>query len=188
VPIWSTKLLTARWFGPSPAVVDADLQPSGPDRLNGTVTNRLGVPMLDALLVFNKQVYELDTIAPGATVRVELKRNRQLSGLLKDRSNFQKTNAFDANSRVSRPDLALTLMFHDSQGSSQTDRVMASSPLHYLDLSGQLALERPMLVARLDRPAARLMLGNAPAPPKVDQTTMLRVVLPLNRPPVEGNE
>ena len=63
---------------------------------------------------------------------------------------------------------------------------MASNPLHDLDLTGQLALDRPMLVARIDRPAAQLVLGNAPAPPKIDQTTMLRVILPLK--PAESED
>ncbi len=46
--------------------------PVGTDRLSGTVTNRLGVPLEDAILAFGKQVYILGTLAPGATVRVEL--------------------------------------------------------------------------------------------------------------------
>ncbi len=36
-----------------------------------------------------------------------------------------------------------------------------------------------MLVARVDRPGTRLVLGHAPGPPRIDQTTMLRVILPL---------
>ncbi len=50
------------------------------------------------------------------------------------------------------------------------------------DLTGQLALDRPMLVARIDRPAATVVLENAVTPPKVAQTTMLRVSLPLSKP------
>ncbi len=84
IPIWSTKALTARWFGPSPAVVETDLRPAGPDRLAGTVTNRLDVPLHDALLVYGKQVYILGTIAPNATVRVETAQDRFLSGQLND--------------------------------------------------------------------------------------------------------
>ena len=39
---------------------------------------------------------------------------------------------------------------------------LASIPLHYLDLSGQLALDRPMLFGRVNRPSTRLVLGHAP--------------------------
>ena len=87
IPIWSTKCITSRWFGPAAPLVDSDLQPAGTDRLTGTVTNRQTVPLEDAILAFGKQVYLLGTLAPGATVRVELTsdRNRNLSGYLKDK-------------------------------------------------------------------------------------------------------
>ena len=40
IPIWSTKTITAQWFGPSGPLVDADLHRVGTDRLSGAVTNR----------------------------------------------------------------------------------------------------------------------------------------------------
>ena len=72
IPIWSTKCVTSRWFGPAAPLVDSDLQPVGTDRLAGIVTNRQSVPLEDAILAFGKQVYLLGTLAPGATIRVEL--------------------------------------------------------------------------------------------------------------------
>ncbi len=72
IPIWSTKCIASRWFGPAAPLVDSDLQPVGTDRLAGIVTNRQSVPLEDAILAFGKQVYLLGTLAPGATVRVEL--------------------------------------------------------------------------------------------------------------------
>ena len=86
IPIWSTKCVTSRWFGPAAPLVDSDLQPVGTDRLAGTVTNRQIVPLEDAILAFGKQVYLLGTLAPGATVRVELTSDRNLSGLLEGSS------------------------------------------------------------------------------------------------------
>ena len=44
IPIWSTKTITAAWFGPAGPLVEADLQPVGTDRLAGTVTNRQSYP------------------------------------------------------------------------------------------------------------------------------------------------
>jgi hypothetical protein len=179
IPIWSTKLLTARWFAPAPApaqLLESDLMPVGTDRLSGTVTNRLDMPLRDTIVAFGKHVYQLGTVAPGASVRVELSQDRQLSGLLRDKN----VNP-DSTAPIARPNLALALMFHDSQGSATSERPLASDPLHYLDLTGQLALDRPMLVGRVERPAATLLLGNAPVPPKVEQTTMLRVILPLSK-------
>lgn len=187
VAIWSTKCLSARWFGPGPStpLLDADLKPAGPDRLEGTVTNRSGMTLEDTILAFNKQVYLLGKVAPGATVQVELTRDRQLSGHLQ----AQKLRAADAQvwntqAPISRANLLLQLMFHDSAATSTTtsDNQTTSNPLHPLDLTGLLALERPMLVARIERPTSRLVIDNASSAPKVEQTTLLRVILPLKKP------
>jgi hypothetical protein len=190
VPIWSTRSFTARWFGPGPGapLVDADLAPVGTDRLNGTVTNRLDVPLRDAHLAFGQQVYSLGDVAPGATVRVELTQDRNLSGYLKANMGRylpeQAWNAQDFN--ISRPDLLEALMFHDSGATATRENPVASIPLHYLDLTGQLALDRPMLFAQVDRPATRLELGRAPRPPRIERTTVLRVILPLKKAGDEG--
>ncbi|GAC1466799.1 MAG: hypothetical protein NVSMB9_07730 [Isosphaeraceae bacterium] len=181
VPIWSTKLLTARWFGPAANLIESDLLPVGSDRLSGTVTSTLDVPLNDAILAFGKHVYILGTLPARGTMRVELAPDRQLSGLLKSRYAGAVPEGSARGNKIVRSDLALALMFHDSQGASTTDQPLASEPLGYLDLTGQLALDRPMLVGRIDRPAALLVLGNASAPPRVEQTTMLRVILPLGK-------
>ena len=43
---------------------------------------------------------------------------------------------------------------------------LSNSVLQDLDLTGQLAVDRPILVARINRPGAQLALGNAPSTPK----------------------
>ncbi len=183
IPIWSTKLISSRWYGPSANMADSDLIPVGIDRLSGTVTNTLSVPMNDAIIAFGKHVYQLGTIAAGETIRVELKQDRQLSPFLQSRmESFSPKNAGNG-AKIARADLMLAIMFHDSQSTTSTERPLASNPLHYLDLTGQLTLDRPMLVSRVDLPAATVVLGNAPAMPKVEQTTMLRLILPLGKSP-----
>ncbi|HKI19430.1 MAG TPA: hypothetical protein VKA15_16210, partial [Isosphaeraceae bacterium] len=180
IPIWSTKCLTSRWFGPATPLLGSDLKPAGTDRLAGTVTNNLTVPLEDAILAFGKQVYILGTVAPGATIKVELSSDRNLGGYLKDQQPTYLTDRFsNPDARINRADLMLAVMFHDSESTLATERALSNDPLHDLDLTGQLALKRPMLVARVDRPGARLVL-DAPAPaPKIDQLTVVRVILPL---------
>jgi hypothetical protein len=155
----------------------------GPDRLAGTVTNRQSYPLQDAILAFGEQVYQLGTMAPGATVRVELvSGSRKLSGLLNDkRRNYLTNQPWDRDTKLNRADLLLALMFHESERNRSSDQALSNSTLHDLDLTGQLALERPMLVAQVKRPGAQLALDNAPSPPKIDQTTVMRVILPLKR-------
>ncbi|WP_422927596.1 hypothetical protein [Singulisphaera sp. PoT] len=193
VAIWSTKCLMARWFGPGPStpLFDVDLKPVGSDRLEGTITNRSGMTLEDTILAFNKQVYILNKIAPGATVQVELANDRQLSGHLQAQPVREgNVQAWNTEAPILRANLMLQLMFHDSAASSATtaENPTSSNPLHTLDLTGVLNLDRPMLVARIDRPTSRLLIDNAPSEPKVDQTTLLRVLLPLKKPGDEASK
>jgi hypothetical protein len=182
IPIWSTKCISSRWFGPAAPLVDSDLQSMGTDRLAGIVTNRQSVPLEDAILAFDKHVYLLGTLAPGATVRVELTSDRNLSGLLKEKQrNFVPDQSSNRDRPINRADLLLSAMFHDSESTLASDHVLANDPLHDLDLTGLLALKRPMLVARINRPGAQLRLDNVPSPPKMDQLTMVRLILPLKQ-------
>ena len=182
IPIWSTKCISSRWFGPAAPLVDSELLPVGTDRLAGIVTNRQSVPLQDAILAFGKQVYELGTLAPGATVRVELARERNLSGLMKDKQrNYLTDQAWNRERPIDRADLMLAAMFHESQSTLSSERALSNDPLHDLDLSGQLALQRPMLVARIKRAGARLALDNAPSAPKIEQLTLVRIILPLKK-------
>ncbi len=83
--------------------------------------------------------------------------------------------------KIDRSELMQAVMFHDSETTPANERVLGNGPLHQIDLSGQLALQRPMLVARINRTGARLVLENTPSPPKIDQLTLVRLILPLKK-------
>jgi hypothetical protein len=85
------------------------------------------------------------------------------------------------NFKIDRAELLQAVMFHDSESRPTGGRALGNGPLHDVDLTGQLALYRPMLVARIDRTGARLVLGKVPSPPKIDQLTMVRIILPLKK-------
>ncbi|MDG3007266.1 hypothetical protein [Paludisphaera mucosa] len=184
VPIWSTRTVSSRWFGPAAPVVESDLIPVGFDRVGGTITNLQSYPLSDAVLAFDRRAYLLGEIAPGQTIRVDLKGDRSLSGELRDREkNYLAAATPDGAALRNRGDLLMAVMFHESESRrTGQDQALGNAVLHDLDLTGQLVLQRPMLVARLSRPAAQLAIGNAPNQPKIDQTTLLRVVLPLKNP------
>lgn len=175
IPIWSTKCFTARWFGTSPSVIESDLSAVGVDQINGLVTNRLGRPLNNAVLCIGTRVYDLGTIAPGASVRVELTPDRTLSGYLKSLN--MSAQASYGTTEIDRANLVRTLMFNDAIGGGSEQ--LANATLDDLDLSGQLMLDRPMLVARVDGSAADLVLTGAGSEPKIDQTTIVRIILPL---------
>jgi hypothetical protein len=185
IPIWSTKCLGAQWIGraPSTPLIEADLRPAGPERLAGTVANRTGMTLHDTIVAINRHVYILGTLAPGQSVQVELSPDRQLSGHLLQASpgRVNPTPWNNQGPLIDRADLLLDLMFHDSEATSTAEAPLQSNVLHNLDLTGLLAIDRPMLVARIDRPASRLVIENAPSAPQVEQTTLLRVILPLKK-------
>lgn len=184
IPIWSTKNITAQWYGPAKPILDANLHEVGTGRLSGKVTNRLDIPLEDAILAFDRHVYLLGRIEPSATVSVELASNRNLSGLLRERARgYSNPMAYYERANINyKPELLLDAMFHQSLSLMPEERVQTNDVLRDLDLTGQLTLGRPMLVARVRRPGSRLVLDNAPSAPKIDQTTLVRVILPLAGP------
>ena len=75
IGIWSTKGFVARWTAPAPApvtVLDVDLQLVGTDRLAGTITNRLAVPLENTIVAFGNRVYyNVGTIAALCSIQID---------------------------------------------------------------------------------------------------------------------
>ncbi|MDX2036978.1 MAG: hypothetical protein SFX72_10025 [Isosphaeraceae bacterium] len=181
IPIWSTKALVGTWYGKSAGeVVETELEQVGPDRLLGTITNRLDVALRGAVVAFGSQVYyNIPDIAPGATIRIELAVNRRLSGYLSElRKGYERAGAV-AEAGIDRDALVRAIMFSKSENVSLDPLPNAS--LEASDLSDLLELDRPMLIARIDKAATKLDLGADSSEPKVGRTTMIRVILPLER-------
>ncbi len=184
IPIWSTKAFSGRWFAPADGaepIIESDLAALGTDRLSGTVTNRTGVELKGAVLAFDRRIYyNLGTLAPGESKQVELTQDRNIAGHLKD----LVPDYFNASSRsqsapIDRYALMQAILFRDSDTSGTTP--LPSRSLHDLDLTGQLQLGRPMLMAEVERPMTELSLGTSKPPSTEDRTTILRVILPLKR-------
>ena len=183
IPIWSTKCIAAQWFAPHAPLVESDLSQAGTDRVEGTITNRQTIPLEDAVLAYGKTVYVLGNLSPGSSVRVELATQRNLSGHLKAKAHsYTSDQPWNRdNIKIDRSELLQAMMFHDSEIAPTNERVLGNGPLHRIDLSGQLTLERPMVVARINRTGARLVLEKAPSPPKIDQLTLVRLILPIKK-------
>jgi hypothetical protein len=187
IPIWTTKGFTGRWFGRAPQVVESQLQRNGADRIDGSVTNLLDAPLKGARLVFGMQVYDLGDIKPGETRTLDV-RNEVLGNYLgRLNQSIPGTNRLNGMSPESdtavshRAEIGRLLMFYDSTLRNNQPNLgsLSNGPLHTIDLTGLLALGRPMLVAEVDGDAAALDLGQTSSPPRIDRTTVLRVILPV---------
>lgn len=179
IPIWTTKSINSTWFDAVPPVVDAELTRSGANRLDGRVTNRLQRPLKNPMIAFGKQVYELGRdLGPGETVSLTDFKDQNLSSYLGTASlpTLQAYEWDNAQLNLDRVELVKHLMFNRAVR-NKTNRT--SYVLGDLDLSAQLDLGRPILVAELEGPASALVLGVKPAAdPKIAQTTLVRVLLP----------
>ena len=181
IPIWSTKSLEGRWMAPGQAIspVRPDLTRTGTDRVTGRLTNLLDEPLEEAILVYQSQVYDLGSIAPGASVVINPTRTQNLTGYLDRFSVNELKNTGAGWSERARLKLPRLMMFHESGPASL--RALTNGPMSRLDLSGLLALNRPMLVARVKRPGSQLVLTGVRGleNARIDQTTLVRCLLPL---------
>jgi hypothetical protein len=197
VQIWSTKSFTGQWAGTfGRPVVEAQLQTVSGDRLAGSVRNVLDQTLTNARLFYGRNVYDLGTIRPGGVARVDpTQRTEAISAYLGriGQSLQESLNRYyypdpnqpdDPIRRVtdSRTEILRAAMFHGALGLRAEQ--FPSRALRHLDLSEQVGeLHRPMLVAEVAAPAATLDLKNPPASPEIEQTSLLRVVLPLGAEP-----
>ncbi len=185
IGIWSTKGIVSRWFGPAPqagSLLDVDLSPVGTDRLVGTVTNRMDVPLKNAMIAFGKQLYyRLGDIQPGGVVQLDTAENRALANQLQDaRKVLIPPNGYVSDAKlINRADLVREIMFHDADASGL--ETVPSRTHHDMDLTGQLTLDRPMLIAEVNRPGAVLNLNETATDIKAEHTTVLRIILPLKQ-------
>lgn len=189
VAMWSTKCLFGRWTrNLGERLVDSDLRDDGNGRLIGTITNLSERDLESPALFHLDNVYVLETIPAGGTLTINpLDTPRTLGGYLDElyakQESFHRTMSFGGTGRPSgdlseaRRQLMTHLMFFN--GLTDTAKSKTNGSLRFLDLSGQADLGRPMLVAGAAGPAARLELWNEGPPPEVEQTTVLRICLPL---------
>jgi len=197
VPIWSTKSFLGRWTASSAVKpLDSDLVTVTGDRISGTVTNNLRRPLRQAVLICGRQVYTIGNLAPGQTVTISPNDTKSLSAYMSgvaagiaqgsqvNYNNGQPVPQTDEEAAVAgRPDIVRAIMFHDGLGSQAS--AMPNQQFPGLDLTGQAELRRPILVAEVDGPAVLLHLEGAGSTPKMKQTTILRVILPLKNDPTD---
>lgn len=182
IPIWSTKTIVGRWMvnGLTLMPVRPAIARTGTDRVIGRITNLLDEPLTDAILVYQAQVYDLGTIEPGASVLVNPTKTQNLTGYLDRYSVNQLEISAQDWANEAKVKLPRVVMFHDS--GSANIRKMSNGPFARLDLSSLLPLNRPMLVARVNRPVSQLTLENSSTvdEARVDQITIIRCLLPLD--------
>ena len=154
IQVWSTKSFSGRWSAASETpLVEAHL--ADEDRLPvGKVVNRLGFPLSQCMLAYDRWAYELGTLAPNqaaeigpSTRRTELKTLLTGRKLVFDptRQAQQEATPYDQSSREASYVLQ-AMMFFDAAGGQQ--RTGLTNDYHrFLDMSGLLKAGQAVLVA-----------------------------------------
>ena len=197
IQVGSTKSLTARWTAPAaPAEIYLEASLREEDNLpNGTITNRLDFPLSQCLLAYGNWAYDLDTIAPGETVRVgpSLKR-RELKTLLTGRKLIfdkteekfrQQATPYD-QAGVDVAYIVRAMMFFDAAGGRRYTGLWNRYQA-FVDLSHLLKTNRAVLIAvpAADTPvgehsgAELLRDGRPVATPRDRHATVYRFVFPV---------
>ena len=191
-----SRVLRTSWSGETPAPLTADLKSDG-IRVTGTITNNLDAPLSDWVAGFGSTLVSPlsgEPLAPGETFTVDARTTRQST--LRESVTGTRTLLYEddgkkekeVRTRTARNDYDATdadltrvlriATFFGAAGGYEYARVRASTP-RGLDLTPLLALDRMIVVGRIEADAAPLSAGGEPLPPG---ETFLRVVLPV-RPP-----
>jgi len=201
VPVaqWSTKSLSAVWHDElSQSVVDCRLESFGAGQLNGTITQHLGLPLEDCLLVVNGWAYIPNTTdatlasgyawkPSGNTVlqrdlRALLTGAKQTRRNKEDAFNIDKTEITTTNEPYNplsrnRAQQVAMLSFHEVAGGAEYTG-LGNAALRDLELTDLMQTGRGVLIGRLPSTAARILVDGAPTKP-TGQSSWIRLVLPV---------
>lgn len=195
IRVWSDKSFTTQWLAQAGPILEADVRVQssayGQVELVGRLTNRLDTPIHDAVLLWNRFSYRLDTLSPDKARPVEGVRRDSFASFTQQIGEL-KTGGW-GQSGWQRQELeasgvifARNLSVWSRQASSEESRRNALSSL---SLRRPLDQGKAVLIGRVDVPAGKLWLDNeldvapdaAADPPAVQgveqRYTILRVVL-----------
>ena len=199
IQVWSTKSLTARWNAPKVEVPPAELVDTG-QLLTGSITNTLACPLRNCILAHGVLVYELGTIQPGDTARLDLlSRRSELKTLLTGKKfvtteapghageeYHQEATPYNQSS-TDLPYILRIMMFYGEVGGRRYTGLW-NAYQSFVDLSDLLKGDRAILVAQGpelpgdDSHGAQLLRdGRVLADPQDKHCTMYRFVFPVKK-------
>jgi hypothetical protein len=187
----ATKSLMARWTSQTSPLIDVQLSDDD-GMVAGRLTNRSGMTLRNARLLYGDWAYRLKDIEPGATIEV----NEELTPLSVQTlirtlalGNFGGSSLGSERSslaieQATATQLANVIMFHKAAGGAAFSRL----PLRYqadCDLSRQLELGRAVLVAEVSAAGSRLIEADSGQPlgdrDADSALTIYRFILPVEK-------
>jgi hypothetical protein len=201
VPVmhWSTKSLSATWSDElQKPVVDCHLENLGPGQLRGNVTLLLDEPLEDFMLVANGWAYlptaTTSALKPGVEWQIQGggKTVRNLKSLLTGEKLTRREKgekSVSATTEITttiepyhplgrnRSQQVAMISFHEATGGSGYTG-LTNLALRNLELTDLMQLGRAVLIGRIAKSPARVVVDGAPVTP-ASQSTWVRFVLPV---------
>jgi hypothetical protein len=186
IAVWSSKSFVGRWQTEAAPTIEADLKLGRDDVVEGSIVNRMTLPLKDCLLVAGRWAWELDELPTNAAAAVRAGEQRDLLALLKD---FKLVRERDKDTlvQVATPydqasfnvrSILQQMMFYRA-GSGRTYTGLLNRYQSYLDLSDHLELGQVILWGRVDTPAAAVCRDGQPLDEVGgDHSTFYRFVIP----------
>jgi hypothetical protein len=191
IQVWSMKGFHARWHGQAAAIVSGDLKAIGTERLKGSITNRLNIPLEDCLLAFGRKMYPLGDLPVNGSVVVDARTPVELKGDLTRRAAgyLASSQAIWTQGRggqtpaVDPYDLLLSMMFHGRL--PEGNQYATNDYFDELDLTEHLDYQRAFLVTRVSTAGSKLFLNDQEVTENLNASSFLRVLLPVTPGAVE---
>jgi hypothetical protein len=207
IPIWSTKSLKGFWRRNTGLLVESQLTSSGRRQLSGTIVHHLNAPLVDWILAFGNRVIRsrdngpLVRLMPDRPLSLENNSGITSRGLSEFITNtttvaVSQEKVFEAKVLVRQKDydplerdpyyILRMLTFHEVAG-GKLYTGLDNNSLRTNDLSPLIVLDRAVLFARMEAPAADYTITSGEPPvelkplPRPNTFSIVRIVLPVKK-------
>jgi hypothetical protein len=180
IAVWSSRALVGRWWRQGSGAIEANLADDG--RLVGSISNRLDVPLTNAVLIYDKWAYVIREFAPGRQIDLEFDVDPQTV------DTYLRHVTAIGDQKVARPyDQAsfdvpkiVEMMTAHKLAGGKTYSGLANQYQRFTELSGLVRGGRAVLIGRVARPAVELQRDGAPlADAETQHWTYHRYVFPV---------
>ncbi len=181
IQVWSTKSFMARSTGSvdPPLNVQLTIPPGSVERvLSGTIENQLEMPLTGCILFFDRWAYSLGTIASGT--RFEISDETVVRTVERQLTRLGDWAAEDEQRLLDLHGVMRRMIFYNIAGGDDFTE-LDNEFFAFVDLSGQLAAGRAVMIAVVDRPAFGVAIEtNADAPIRSRQQALVRFVFSID--------
>jgi hypothetical protein len=198
---WSTKTLSAQWYAElMQPVIESRLESFGTGQLRGRITQHLGAPLEDCLIVASGWAYipansgavlkpDVEWVLKGGGDKGVLQRDLRAFLTGEKQSRLEKKEGSPVGGEITTTTESYNplgrnlgqqirmITFHEAAGGSEYTG-LANAALRGLELTPLMQVGQGVLIGRVASSPARVLVNGAAVEP-ASQSTWVRLVLPI---------